>query len=205
MKSDVDSVLRYLGNAGCVQLITDPGEQRELSAEERELAELQVKVEALAHFLDVPAAAEGTAHAAALERPVLRERVVKLLDDLKGLVEEERELLERRVSLNRTLDDLSAFSDLQVSFGDIDQLSRRVHSVGGGGGDADDRGHLADELHAAVQRGPVVPLVPPVLRVGRHEVLHLSVLPPRHVAGAVQPRRVRRAVVAPVVRHKVRL
>ena len=53
MKSDVDSVLRYLGNAGCVQLITEPGEQRELSAEEREFAELQVKIEALAHFLDV--------------------------------------------------------------------------------------------------------------------------------------------------------
>jgi hypothetical protein len=49
MRSDVDSVLRYLGNAGCVQIIAEPGEQRELSAEEREFAELQVKVE-LAHF-----------------------------------------------------------------------------------------------------------------------------------------------------------
>ena len=130
MKSDVDSVLRYLGNAGCVQLITEPGEQRELSAEEREFAELHVKVEALAHFLDVPAAAEGSAHVAAPERPLLRERALKLLDDLKGLVEEERQLLERRLSLNRTLDELSAFSDLQVSFEDIDQLAYLTYRMG---------------------------------------------------------------------------
>ena len=130
MKSDVDSVMRYLGNVGCVQLITEPGEQRELSAEERELAELQVKVEALAHFLDVPAGAEGAAHAAAPERPLLRERAVRLLDDLKGLVEEEKQLLERRLGLTRTLDELSAFSDLQVSFADIDQLSHLTCRMG---------------------------------------------------------------------------
>jgi V/A-type H+/Na+-transporting ATPase subunit I len=130
MKNDVDSVLRYLGNAGCVQLITEPGEQRELSVEERELAELQVKVEALAHFLDVPAGADGAAQTAAPERPLLRERATTLLDDLKGLVEEEKQLLERRLSLNRTLDELSAFSDLQVSFADIDQLSHLTYRMG---------------------------------------------------------------------------
>jgi V/A-type H+-transporting ATPase subunit I len=130
MKSDVDSVLRYLGNAGCVQLITEPGEQRELSGAEREFAELQVKVESLAHFLDLELGGESDAPHAALERPLLRERALKLLDDMKGLVEEEQQLLERRLGLKRTLDELSAFSDLQVSFGDIDQLAHFTYRMG---------------------------------------------------------------------------
>ncbi len=130
LKSDVDAVLRYLGNAGCVQLISEMGEQRELSRDEREVAELQVKVESLAHFLGVPEGDEGTAQITAPERPLLRERALKLLDDLKGLVEQERQLLERRLSLNRTLEELSAFSDLKVSFGDIDQLTHLTYRMG---------------------------------------------------------------------------
>jgi V/A-type H+-transporting ATPase subunit I len=130
MKSDVDTVLRYLGNAGCVQLISEPGEQRELSREEREIAELQVKVESLAHFLEVPEGSEETIQIAAPERPLLHARASMLLDDLKGLVEEERQLLERRLSLNRTHDELSAFSDLQVSFAAIDQLAHCTYRMG---------------------------------------------------------------------------
>jgi V/A-type H+-transporting ATPase subunit I len=130
MKSDVDRVLRYLGNAGCVQLISETTEQRELSREEREIAELQVKVESLARFLEVPAGSEGIIQTAAPERPLLRERATRLLDDLKGLVEEERQLLERRLGLNRTLEEVSAFSDLPVSFGDIDQLTHCTYRMG---------------------------------------------------------------------------
>lgn len=130
MKNDIDSVLRYLGNAGCVQLISEPGEQRELPREEREIAELQVKVESLAHFLEVPEGSEGVIQIAAPERPLLRERAARLLEALKGLVEEERQLLERRLSLNRTNEELSAFSDLKVSFGDIDQLAHCTYRMG---------------------------------------------------------------------------
>src|SRR5271157_2319850 len=99
LKSDVDSVMRYLGNAGCVQLISEPGEQRELSAEEREIAELQAKVESLARFLDIKTGGEGGARAPAPARSLLRERATRLVDDLKGLVDEERQLLERKLSL----------------------------------------------------------------------------------------------------------
>ena len=35
LKRDVDDVLRYLGFAGCVQLIAENREQRDLSPEER--------------------------------------------------------------------------------------------------------------------------------------------------------------------------
>jgi len=130
MKSDVDSVMRYLGNAGCVQLISEPGEQRELSAEEREIAELQAKIESLAHFLDVEARNEGGARGPAPARSVLRERAVRLVEDVKGLVDEERRLLDRKLSLGRTLEELSAFSDMKVSFDDIDQLAQCTYRMG---------------------------------------------------------------------------
>jgi len=130
MKSDVDSVMRYLGNAGCVQLISEPGEQRELSAEEREIAELQAKIESLAHFLDVEARNEGGARGPAPARSVLRERAVQLVEDVKGLVDEERRLLDRKLSLGRTLEELSAFSDMKVSFDDIDQLAQCTYRMG---------------------------------------------------------------------------
>ncbi|HYW85989.1 MAG TPA: hypothetical protein VFB30_22245, partial [Spirochaetia bacterium] len=130
MKDDVDSVVRYLARAGCVQLISEPGEQRELSREEREIAELQIKIESLAHFLDVTPGSGGEDHGPAPARVQLRERAARLVDDLKGLVDEERRLLERRLSLSRTLEELSAFADVRVSFDEIDQLSQCIYRMG---------------------------------------------------------------------------
>jgi V/A-type H+-transporting ATPase subunit I len=130
MKSDADSVLRYLGTAGCAQLITEPGEKRDLTQQERECAELQIKVESLARFLAVTEAGEPVLQSAAPDRALLRERAEKLLEDLKGLVEAERVLLERRLGLNRTLEELSSFSELNVAFNDLDHPAHLAVRLG---------------------------------------------------------------------------
>ncbi len=53
LRRDVDEVLRYLGFAGCLQLITGGGSPRELAPDERELVDLRGRVEALARFLGI--------------------------------------------------------------------------------------------------------------------------------------------------------
>ena len=63
LKRDVDDALRYLGFAGCVQLITDGREQRELTPEEREIADLKGKLDSLARFLGIGAGPRDAAEA----------------------------------------------------------------------------------------------------------------------------------------------
>ena len=62
LKRDVDAVMRYLGFAGCLQLIAEGHEQTEPTPEEREIAELRTKVEAVARFLDLRSAANAVSH-----------------------------------------------------------------------------------------------------------------------------------------------
>jgi V/A-type H+/Na+-transporting ATPase subunit I len=136
LKRDVDDVLRYLGFAGCVQLIADAQEQRELTAEEREIADLKGRIDALARFLGIgtaarpaaeqPAAdpgAPGKPGAPAPSREALRDRAAALLDEVKDLVGTEGELLQQRLSLKQTVDELSAFAHLKVAFTELEHLT----------------------------------------------------------------------------------
>jgi V/A-type H+/Na+-transporting ATPase subunit I len=124
MKKDVDSVMRYLSFAGCLQLIAEGHEQRELSAEEREIVDLKLKVESVARFFgrEEEVAAEDSASDAP-DRARLRSRALALLEDTRGLIEEETLLLQRRVSLQQASEELSAFSHLRVPFRDLENLT----------------------------------------------------------------------------------
>ena len=130
MKSDVDSVMRYLGFAGCMQLIAEGREQRELSVEERELAELKLKVESVARFLGVPQGATGAPPSPAPARELLRERALALVEGTRLLLEEESRLVQRRLALEKTGEELSAFSDLTVSFSDLENMTHLVFRMG---------------------------------------------------------------------------
>ena len=131
MKTDVDAVMRYLGFAGCVQLIAEGHEQRDLSAEEREIGELKLKVESVARFLgieDNPAPHAPVAEAP--DRAQLRARSLSLVEGTKALIEEETRLLQRRVSLQQASEELSAFSHLRVPFSDLENLTYLTFRIG---------------------------------------------------------------------------
>lgn len=130
MKNDTDSVMRYLGFAGCMQLVAENREQRELTASEREIAELEVKLQSLARFLGMPEEAEGIAASPVPERAELRERAIGVLEATKGLVEEEGLLVQRRLSLKQTAEELAAFSRLKVAFSNMENLTYLTFRLG---------------------------------------------------------------------------
>ncbi len=154
MKTDVDSVMRYLGFAGCVQLAADGQSQHDLTEEERELADLKTRLVAVARFLgidDAPVASRDTP-----SRASLRERALALVESTKNLLDEETALVQRRLALRQTAEELAEFSSVSVSFSDLeglDWLTYRVGSV-----DAADVETLAGRLQ---KRAAILPLRTP--------------------------------------------
>jgi V/A-type H+/Na+-transporting ATPase subunit I len=130
LKRDVDHVMRYLGRAGCLQLIVEAGEQTELTPAEREMAELSVKVEALARFLDLPRQPREDESTATRTREALRETAGRAIADTAELIAEESRLVQRRLSLKRSLDELSAFSGLTVPIGELAHLTYLTFRIG---------------------------------------------------------------------------
>jgi V/A-type H+/Na+-transporting ATPase subunit I len=133
LKRDVDAVMRYLGFAGCLQLIAD-GEQTEPTPAERETAELKVRVDALARFLGIPdrelVDAEAGPSQAAGSREALRETAEELIAQNAELVAEESRLVQQRLSLKHSLEELSAFSELTVPFGELANLTYLAFRIG---------------------------------------------------------------------------
>jgi V/A-type H+/Na+-transporting ATPase subunit I len=130
LRRDMDGAMRYLGFAGCVQLISENREQKELSAEEREIADLKVRLQSLARFLGVPEDAADAGDGKAPDRAALRERALAALQSTKGLVEEEAALLQRRLSLKQAADELAAFARMKVAFGDLENLTYLAFRLG---------------------------------------------------------------------------
>jgi V/A-type H+-transporting ATPase subunit I len=140
LKRDVDDVLRYLGFAGCVQLIAENREQRDLSPEEREIADLKGKIDSLARFLGIggaPAAGQPVSGqpprepaAPAPTREQLRDKAGGLIEELKDLVEQESALLQQRLNLKQTVDELSAFAHLKVAFTELEHLTYLTFRLG---------------------------------------------------------------------------
>ena len=132
LSRDSDKVLRYLGFAGCLHLIREKGEQRELTPEERDVAELKVKVDALARFLGI------SRNAAPLQAPVLpspsreelRAEASRIVAQLKDMMEEESRLLQLKLTLKQTIDELSAFAHLKVAFGELEHLTFLTFRLG---------------------------------------------------------------------------
>jgi len=130
LKRDVDEVMQYLGLAGCLQLITEAHEQAESTPDERQTAELKAKVEAVARFLDVPLRPGAAPAARPRSRDALREGTAALVSEAAGLIDEENRLVQQRLSLRRTLDELSAFSSLPVPLADLSNLSYLTARMG---------------------------------------------------------------------------
>jgi V/A-type H+-transporting ATPase subunit I len=129
-KADLDAVMRYLGLAKCLQIIPEAHEQAEASAEERELAELRTRVQALAGFLGVEPSDRGTGAPTLPKRAELVERAQALFERTRTLVERERSLLQRRLGLRQTAEELSAFARVPVALGDLERLEYLTFRAG---------------------------------------------------------------------------
>jgi V/A-type H+/Na+-transporting ATPase subunit I len=125
-REDTEAALRYLGSAGCLQLIAEERGQRD--AEDRELEAAREKLESLARFLGITAAPAG-ARPAGLDA---RARAEKLIASSRALLEEEAALLKRRIALRQSIEELEPFAPVKVSLsslGTLGHLSVRVGSV----------------------------------------------------------------------------
>jgi V/A-type H+-transporting ATPase subunit I len=129
-KSDLDAVMRYLGFAGCLQIIPEAREQAELSPDEREFAELRVRVQALAVFLGVDPSDRGAGSSAMPRRAELAERAQALFEQTRALVERERALQQRRLGLRQTADELAIFARVRVALGDLERLAYLAFRAG---------------------------------------------------------------------------
>jgi V/A-type H+/Na+-transporting ATPase subunit I len=165
MKSDTDAVMRYLGFSGSMQLISDQHEQRELTSEERDVADLKARLQALCRFLGMderePGDAGDTAtrpadSSIAPDRTALRQRTLAVLDAMKPLIEEESRLIQRRLSLRQTADELSLFAAITTPFSSLQNLSYLTCRVGSV--DADDLPELTKRLE---KRALIMPLNKP--------------------------------------------
>ncbi len=78
---DVDAVLRYLGFAGCLQLIAEASQPRDLTPDERGIADLNAKVASLCRFLGVDTAPPAGSAPAVLDREKLTTRAQEMLDE----------------------------------------------------------------------------------------------------------------------------
>jgi len=132
LKSDVNGVMRYLGFAGCMQLIVQAEGSFVTDAISRDTAaaELRLKVESIARFLGIEEAAEGFALDAAPAHEDLRARAMAVADAVKDLVDEESGLVQRRLSLKQTADELASFGRMKVPFSDFEGLSWLVVRTG---------------------------------------------------------------------------
>ncbi len=132
LKRDVDGIMRYLGSAGCLQLIAENGEQTEPTPAERDIAELKVRVDALARFLGVTGRQrERTEVPHVMEsRDALRAAADELISQNAGLVAEESRLVQQRLGLKSSIEELSAFSELTVPFGELAHLTYFAFRMG---------------------------------------------------------------------------
>ncbi len=123
LKRDMDDVLRYLGFAGCMQLIAEARSEREVNPEEREIADLRGKIESVARFLGITGSGSRSSSSTAMERRELIETSQKLIDGLAGMVEEESRLLQEKLNLKQSAEELSAFANLKVAFNELEHLT----------------------------------------------------------------------------------
>jgi V/A-type H+-transporting ATPase subunit I len=127
---DVDGVLRYLGFAGCLQLIAEASQPRDLTPDERGIADLSLKISSLCRFLGVEASTPAGSSPPALEREELVQRSQQVLDEAQALVDEEARLLALKLNLKKTIEELSAFAHLKVAFSELEHLTYLAFRLG---------------------------------------------------------------------------
>jgi len=128
LKRDMDDVLRYLGFSGCVQLITENRSEKDLDPEEKGIVELKIKVDSVSRFLGIDPATGEASGSIDREQMVLESE--KLIDGLKDMLDEESRLLQLKLSLRQTADELSAFANLKVSFSELEHLTYLTFRLG---------------------------------------------------------------------------
>jgi V/A-type H+-transporting ATPase subunit I len=153
LRSDADSVMRSLGFAGCLQLITEAREAGGPSAEEQKTAELKVRLQSLARFLGMSDEGAADAGSEAPNRELLAQRAGRILEAAKPLVDEESRLLQRRLSLRQAADELAVFSRVKVALKDVQRLSYLTVRVG-----SVDPELLPEVVQALGKRALVLPL-----------------------------------------------
>ncbi len=130
LKSDVDAVMRYLGFAGCLQLISEPGEEPAEQAPSAgqglpagAAAQLMLTAPSGARFLGIEEEAADADPSPAPPREELRDRTLAVAEAVKNLVAEESSLVQRRLNLKQTVEEFGSFSRMKVPFGEFDSLS----------------------------------------------------------------------------------
>ena len=156
LKSDADRVMRYLGFAGCLQLMAEPRESREVAAEERDAAELRLKLQSLAKFLGADDLDGAFAAREAADRSTVSGRASELMALAKPLIDEETELVQKRLGMRQAAEELGAFTRLDVPLSDIQGLSYLAVRLGSV---APER--MADVVQGLGRRAVVVALEKP--------------------------------------------
>jgi V/A-type H+-transporting ATPase subunit I len=130
LQRDADSVMRSLGFAGCLQLITESHEGRPAGIDEQQAAELKSRIQAFARFLGIGEEDAAVAGSMAPDREELARKAAALLEEAKPLVEEESSLLQRRLALRQAEGELAGFSRIKVALSDVQRLSYLTVRVG---------------------------------------------------------------------------
>jgi V/A-type H+/Na+-transporting ATPase subunit I len=130
LKRDMDDVLRHLGFSGCLHILSEGAAPRDLNVEEREIADLRLKMETTARFLGLK---EGTP-ADRKEEPIGRDDLIQashvILDSLKPIIEEEQRLLQKKLNLKQSEEELHAFAHLKVPFKELEHLTYLTFRLG---------------------------------------------------------------------------
>jgi len=156
LKSDADRVMRYLGFAGCLQLIAESKEGRLPAPEDHDAADLRLRVQSLGRFLALEGTAAVEPSQAPPERGELARRAEHLMAAARPLIDQETALIQKRMGLTQAAEELASFSRLEVALSDVRglrYLAVRLGSV------APER--IGEVTEALSKRAVVVPLEKP--------------------------------------------
>ena len=156
LKADSDRVMRYLGFAGCLQLISESKEGRTPAPEDKDAADLRLRVQSLARFLGMEAARGAEPPAAQPDRDATARRAEELMALARPLIDQESSLVQRRMGLSQAAEELSSFARVKVPLSEVQHLSYLTVRLGAV---APER--LAEVTEALARRAVVVPLERP--------------------------------------------
>lgn len=122
LSADIDPVLRYLSSKQCIQFIAEGEREGGESQSDGAMADLQRRLDELGSFFRLEGAVQGEIPLREDREELIREAQA-LLEAAKPLVEAEKSLSDRKLNLKQMLDEMQAFSKLQISFDQIEHLS----------------------------------------------------------------------------------
>jgi V/A-type H+-transporting ATPase subunit I len=127
LKRDIDPVLEYLGKARCFQA-SDPI-QKEPSELHKKYEEHRKSLEAAVRFLGIrglPFSEESIR----APGPADIDETGKILGEIQSLIETEKELVERKIRVEKTLEELSIFSKIDIPLKDLEGVTFLSYKIG---------------------------------------------------------------------------